>query len=559
MDGLGPQAVRVATTLLDNAGPWMLLAAGYYFAARLGEGFRFLNSQIGVVWPPNAVLLSALLLVPKRRWWLVFLVTALAHGAALGASTPVWRLMWQIALNSVYTATSVAALRRLAGQQLHFGNPRQVVTYIGVVFSISLMFALVTPVFVRSLFDYEQTYSAAAALCRALLSNATGMLLVTPVVVQWGAYGTRPFGAWMRPRAIEAVALTLSLLVVGLIAFGTGPQVARFPWLLLLVVPPLLWAAVRLGPIGASTALLVVASLSLWGTAHQLGPFVLIGDADRVLTLELFWIALCPPIMMLAAVIRERDVASDALRDQRNQLAHVARVATAGELSIALGHELGQPLTSMMASAKAGAYLLARPNVDVRELRSIFEDIVRQNKQAADIVSRVRTLLKYREPRFEILSLDSVARDALTLARAAVGLSGIDVQTELSPELPRVRGDPVQLLQVVLNLVVNACESMDATPAPGRRLRLKVAPVDREHVEVLITDRGVGLPVGRENQVFEPFYTTKDAGLGLGLSIGRTIASAHGGRLWGENNPQGGATFHLVLPTADASATLRAD
>ena len=552
----GPVRARSSfSAILYRVGPWILLVASYYLGARLGLGFRFQNSHIGVVWPSNAVLLSALLLVPRRRWWLVFLVTAVAHVAALGPSTPAWRLVWQIVGNSAFTAATVWVLQRFTQLPLRFASPKHVVVYIGVAFGMSFVYGLVTPTFVRSLLHFESTYSPAAALGRTLLGNATAMLLLTPFVVLWAQQDLDPQKELTRLQLVEAVVMVFSSGVVATVAFFTGPEVARLPWTLLLVFPPLLWTAVRFGPLGASSGLFVVAALSLWGTASQLGPFVLIDDADRVLTLELFWIALCPPIMMLAAVIRERDEASEALRDQRNQLAHIARVATAGELSIALAHELRQPLTSILAGAQSGIFLLSRANVDLKEVRSILEDIEQQDKQAVSIVSRVRTLLKYREPRFEILSLDSVARDALALARGAVGVSGIEVQTEVTPGLPRVRGDSVQLLQVLLNLVVNACESMDATPGPSRRLRLKVAPVDKEHVEVLIADRGVGLPVGREDRVFEPFYTTKDAGLGLGLSIGRSIASAHGGELWGENNPHGGATFHLVLPTADASTS----
>jgi C4-dicarboxylate-specific signal transduction histidine kinase len=103
---------------------------------------------------------------------------------------------------------------------------------------------------------------------------------------------------------------------------------------------------------------------------------------------------------------------------------------------------------------------------------------------------------------------------------------------------------------VVLNLILNGCESMSAIPAPNRRLQLVASRIDEAHVEVVVRDRGVGLPYGREGRVFEPFFTTKPKGLGLGLAIGRSIAAAHGGRLWGENNPHGGATFRLVLPTA---------
>src|SRR5262245_19755412 len=133
---------------LSRIGLWVLLALGYYLAAQIGLAFRFQDSHIGVVWPANAVLLAALLLAPTRHWRVVFLVTALAHIAALSPSTPAWRLLWQIVGNSTFTAATVFALRRFAGLPLTFGSPRQVVAYISVVFGMSLLFGLVTPAFV---------------------------------------------------------------------------------------------------------------------------------------------------------------------------------------------------------------------------------------------------------------------------------------------------------------------------------------------------------------------------------------------------------------------------
>ena len=155
-----------------------------------------------------------------------------------------------------------------------------------------------------------------------------------------------------------------------------------------------------------------------------------------------------------------------------------------------------------------------------------------------------------REPRVESLELESLVRDALALARAVVDRLGVEVETDFAAGLPPVRGDPVQLLQVVLNLIVNGCEAMSAKPPRERYLRVQVEHRDSEYVELTVQDRGIGLPAETPNRIFEPFFTTKDKGLGLGLAIGRSIMTAHGGRLWGENNGERGATFHLLLRTA---------
>ena len=528
-----------------------LVAAGYFVAAQLGVAFRFQNSQISVVWPASAVLLTALLLTPRARWWQVLIVASLAHVAAMSPLTPAWRLAWQITANSLFAAGTTEVLRRFAGLPLHFGSRRQVLVYAAISLVMTALFACIKPAFVLALLGFDTTYSPRVAYLRTMLSNATALLLVAPVLLLSAQGRYRRLSELTWRRVLEAAVIMLLLLLVGVIAFGTGPEIARFPALLLWFFPLLAWAGVRLGPVGAATSVALVAFLSTLGTARQLGPFVMATEAEQVLSLQLFWIAIGPPIMLLAAVIREREQVEQALHEQRNQLAHVTRVATVGELSGALAHELRQPLSSILANAQAAVRLLDQNPADIQEVRATLEDIAREDKHAAAVVSRLRAFIKEGESKFEPLAVESVVRDALALSKSTVDLSGVEVQTYIPPGLPRVWGDPVQLLQVVVNLVVNGCEAMSRTPRPDRRLNLQVTPVGRDQVDVSVADCGIGLPNGGEDRVFDPFFTTKEHGLGLGLAIGRSIANAHGGRLWGENNLSQGATFHLVLSAHD--------
>lgn len=546
-------AVIAARNRVALIGWFGALAIGYYFAARLGLSFRFQNSLIGVVWVANGVLLSALVLTPPSRWPWVLIVTASSHFAAMAPDVEIWRILWQIGFNALFTTSMATVLRRLVGLPLSFSTRRQALAYMATAFGLPALFALTTPAVVRSVLHLED-YTPLLAWMRVTLSNATAMLLVTPVILLWAQHGLRPL-LQVRPRQLlETSAVLLFLVSVGLVAFGTGGEIARFPSLLVLMFPPLLWAAVRLGPLGASTALLVIAVLSVWGTARQLGPFVMVADAYRVTSLQLFWITMCMPILLLAAVMREREQADEQVQAQRNQLAHVTRVATAGELSGALAHELRQPLMAILANAEAAGALLARGDGHGQEIRAILHDIAEQDKYAANVITRMRTFLQEREPRVESLELEPLVRDALALARAVVDRLGIEVETDIAAGLPQVRGDPVQLLQVVLNLIVNGCEAMSAEPPRERQLRLQVEHTDGAYVELTVEDRGIGLPAGTPNRIFEPFFTTKDKGLGLGLAIGRSIVTAHGGRLWGENNPERGATFHLLLRTASVES-----
>ncbi|MGH7677819.1 MAG: MASE1 domain-containing protein [Gemmatimonadaceae bacterium] len=538
----------------------VLLWTGYYLAAQVGLSFRFADSQIGVVWPANAVLLSALLLTPQQRWWLVIAVTAVAHGAIMIPRVEAWRWLWQIAANSAFAMLTVEALRRWAGFPLRFDSRRQVLAYLAIAFAAPSLFGFFTPAFVRSFLGYEPTYDPAATLLRTVLSNATGFLIVAPVIVLWAERGLHGIKRLPPQCVLEATAIMASIVGVGLIAFSTGPEFARSYALLLWLFPPLLWAAVRFGPLGAATGIFCIGAMSMWGTMRQLGPFVMLPHGESVLSLQLLWIGLCAPVLLLAAVIRERELVEHTLHEQRTQLAHVTRVATAGELSGALAHELRQPLMSILANGEAALQLLANSRVDRWELRAIVEDIVQENRQAANVIARLRGFLKEGESTFERVAIDGVVKDALALGRNTITFAGVDVQASIANDLPPVRGDHVQLIQVVLNLVVNGCESMSAVNPLERQLHLQVAPAGDGHVELRVSDRGVGLPAGGTDIVFEPFFTTKEKGLGLGLAIGRSIAAAHGGSLWGENNRNGGATFYLQLPTdGDGERQLQAD
>ncbi len=397
----------------------------------------------------------------------------------------------------------------------------------------------------------ETLFSPAIAFIRVVLANITPLLILTPAILLGAQFNLASLRKVSRKRVSEATVIIAAVLVVSGIAFNAGPELARFPWLLVLTVPPLLWAAVRLGPAGASASLLCVAAISMWGATRQVGAFVVPAHADVVLSLQIYWIMICLPVMLLAAAIREREAVEATLDDQRNQLARVARLATAGELSGALAHELRQPMTAILANANAALLLLARAPADLVQIREILEDIARQDRQAGEVITRFRALLEGATTQREPVALESVVRDALSLTSPTAAVARVRVQADIPAGLPPVRGDQVQLLQLLVNLVVNGCESMTDAAVTNRVLLLRVGRAGSDHLKLSVADSGVGLPPHAKDQVFEPFFTTKASGLGLGLSISRSIAAAHGGRLWGENNEgQGGATFHLELPTA---------
>ncbi len=246
---------------------------------------------------------------------------------------------------------------------------------------------------------------------------------------------------------------------------------------------------------------------------------------------------------------RQTEVETQQLRDV---LAHVTRVTTLSELSGSLAHELNQPLAIILSNAQAAHRLLAQSPPDVAEVRDIIGDIVEEDRRAGEVIKRLRALLKRGEAAASPVSLNDAIEDVLHLAHADLIGRVVSVVRGLSDGLPDVNGDRVQLQQVILNLILNGADAMAAN-APGAR-RLHIVTVRHDGaVRLSVRDEGCGLPADVE-RVFQPFFTTKPHGLGLGLAICRSIISAHGGRLWGEAHPERGAVFHFVLPDAKAKS-----
>jgi PAS domain S-box-containing protein len=258
------------------------------------------------------------------------------------------------------------------------------------------------------------------------------------------------------------------------------------------------------------------------------------------------------PVRMMGATIdiTARKQAELEVQQQRGELAHLSRVTMLGELSGSLAHELNQPLTAILSNAQAAQRFLAHDNADLNEVRDILADIVAEDKRAGEVIRRLRLLLKKGEVQHQPFDLNEAVREVLKLVRSDLVNQGVAVHTELAPALPAVNADRVQLQQVLLNLVMNACDAMAGGPAGDHKLIIRTGLVGDEGIRVSVADRGVGLAPDNLEKVFEPFFTTKVQGMGLGLSVCRTIITAHGGKLWAANNPERGATFHFTLPAS---------
>ncbi|MCZ6690070.1 MAG: ATP-binding protein [Planctomycetota bacterium] len=246
--------------------------------------------------------------------------------------------------------------------------------------------------------------------------------------------------------------------------------------------------------------------------------------------------------------ISDRKRAEEQARRLRDELAHVSRVTTMGEFAASLAHELNQPLCGIVSNAQAGERLLAAGDEDTQAIRDTLRDIVDDGKRAGEVIRRLRAMLK--RTSFEPISLDigEVIREVARLVMGDALAKGITLNLDLALDLPKVMGDRTQLQQVLVNLILNGIEAMGGETDGSREILIGTARHRGDAVTIAVRDTGLGFEEKNVDRIFDAFFTTKPEGMGMGLSINRSIIEAHGGRIWATLNPHGGATVHFTVP-----------
>jgi PAS domain S-box-containing protein len=797
-------SVGVLDRHLLMVGLWVF--AGYYLGCKIGFALTFQPHPVSVLWPPNSILVAALLLTPLRWWWFILLAAFPAHLAAqLQSDVPPMMIVCWFISNASEALIGAGLTRYAIGGPLRFHSLRKVGIFcLCVVFVGPFLSSFLDAAFV--VWNHWGHDGYLELIRVRLSSNAVSALIIVPLIVTWVTDGAQPLRTASRSRYLEACVLFLGLFAVSYVVLYELRAGANLE-LLFLPLPFLLWAAVRFGALGGSTAISIVGFLAIWSASHGHGPFSRETAEQSALSIEIFLIGVGIPLLFLSALIEERvtgeselresesrfQIVADAapvliwmsdvdklctffnkpwldftgrkmeqelgngwaegvyrddlqkcleiythafdarrpfvmqyrlrrndgeyrwisdqgvprhdpqgrfagyigscvdvtelvnkdqaLRDSeermrvaaeavnlgiwewdlikdeiwatnarralvgwpasgkiawndfmnrvhvddrdrvrhavdgaihsgedfeseyrlilpdgivrwmstrgsvhfdearkpvrllgisiditarkqaeleaqrdRAELSHLSRVALMGEMSASIAHELNQPLAGILSNAAAGQRFIDRGDVDQAEIRELLGDIMADSRRASDIVRGIRGMVKKEQIARRAVNLNEVVMDAVHMASPDAVLRSCALETSLEPNLRPIDGDPVQLQQVLLNLVINAFDAMRDMSPSSRKVLITTQSNGDGAVRTSVRDHGLGISEDMQDRLFDPFFSTKTEGLGMGLAIVRSIVEAHGGTITAENADGGGARFEFVLPTNGDSA-----
>src|SRR6478735_9577631 len=535
----------------------LLTGFAYYVATEIAWALCFPNSKVSLLFPPHAVLVVVLLLVPVRHWWAYILATILAHFLATQqAHWPVLYAFHCEAFDAVQNVLAAAGIRFFIRSPLNKITLRDAIVFV-------LIAVIIVPfgtAFWGAAFTISNGFGTNYWVeWRNLgISNGVTAVVLVPALLLVAERLSRRGSRTTTARLIEGSLLALGIIIVGAYVFAivpAGPDTS--PALLYAPIPLLIWAALRFGLAGISAAMLLVTFQAIWGTMHGHGPFLLQSPAENALALQMFLIVTGTPLMFLTVVLEDEKRSLRALheaekesRHHREQINLLSRVSLLGEMTASLAHELNQPLSAIISNANAGMRSIDKGKEDPGMLREILVDMEADGRRAHDIIQDVRNTIKKGDTDRHNLNLNELVTKIAHAVRPDALAYSCEVETLLTEDLPLIEGDPVQIQQLLVNLVSNAFDAMQQTPPDRRKVVISTAGNVAGEVRLSVRDHGPGIPTEVHGRLFDQFFTTKEQGLGMGLAIVLSIVEAHGGQIDAENVADGGARFYFTLPVA---------
>ena len=532
-----------------------LTGLAYYVATEIAWALCFPNSKVSLLFPPHAVLVVILLLVPMRHWWAYILATIVAHFVATQqAHWPVLYALHCEAFDAVQNVLAAAGIRLFIKSPLNEITLRDAMVFV-------LIAVIIVPfgtAFWGAAFTISNGFGTNYWVeWRNLgISNGVTAVVLVPALLLVAERLSRRGSRTKTARLLEGSLLALGIMIVGAYVFAivpAGPDTS--PALLYAPIPLLIWAALRFGLGGISAAMLLVTFEAIWGAMHGHGPFLQQSPAENALALQMFLIVTGTPLMFLSVLLEDDKRSQQALheveeeaRRHREQINLLSRVSLLGEMTASLAHELNQPLSAIITNANAGMRFIDKGREDPATLREILVDVEADGRRAHDIIRNVRNTIKKSDPTLRRINLNELVTKVAHIVRPDAVAYSCEVETSLAKDLPLIEGDPVQIQQVLVNLVSNALDAMRQTPPDQRKVEISTAGNGDNEVRLSVRDHGTGIRTEVHERLFDRFFTTKEQGLGMGLAIVRSIVESHGGDIQAENVADGGARFYFTLP-----------
>lgn len=535
------QSIEGDASIADRALPLAGAAVAFvllYIAATLAARTHGTSPPL-LPWDAGIALSFALLARAGLRWAPLVVAAFLAAAwVREGAASFSFSTLWLAAAEALACATAAWLLRTPEGTIPNLNRVRPVVRLF---FSVALAAAVValSVAVLHALRGEHSAWHVAVASGRSLLSAATAMLMVAPLLLlpAWGR-----LGPIRRPLvSAETLLQILTLVVVSWEVFGRFVnEEIHFFYLLFL---PLGWIATRHGQPGAVVALGAVylaPLLSDWFVPHR---------EQAIIELQIRLVVLGVTSLLIGAMGSERRLTQEDMLARQAELAHVQRLNVGWEMASALAHEINQPVTAAMNYTQAALRMMSAAEPDTERIAGVMHKSLDQVERVGQIVHGLRDFMNKGELRLVRTDVSETVEDALRLVSAEASVAGVKLQADDLSMLPPVMADKTQLVQILVNLLRNAVQALSAA-RPGTGAVVVAGEARDGNVEIIVMDNGPGIAPEVRERLFAPFITTKPSGMGLGLSISRSIAEAHHGQLIVETPAGGGTAFHIALPAA---------